>query len=59
MLDVMASESPKIGDTSLAIGNRVGAYEIMAPLGAGGMGEVYRARDTRLHRDVAVSSPDD
>jgi len=31
-----------------------GAYEIVAPLGAGGMGEVYRARDTRLNRPVAV-----
>ncbi|HSC29606.1 MAG TPA: protein kinase [Vicinamibacterales bacterium] len=35
-------------------GARLGPYEILAPLGAGGMGEVYRARDTRLHRDVAV-----
>src|SRR5262245_11124647 len=33
---------------------RLGAYEILAPLGAGGMGEVYRARDTRLKRDVAI-----
>jgi serine/threonine protein kinase/tetratricopeptide (TPR) repeat protein len=38
----------------LWIGRRVGAYEIVAPLGAGGMGEVYRARDTRLKRDVAI-----
>ena len=39
---------------SLAAGSRLGPYEIVTPLGAGGMGEVYRARDTRLHRDVAL-----
>ena len=38
----------------LAAGSRLGPYEIVTPLGAGGMGEVYRARDTRLHRDVAL-----
>ncbi len=39
---------------SLAPGVRFGSYEILSALGAGGMGEVYRARDTRLNRDVAV-----
>src|SRR5689334_18055304 len=39
---------------SLEAGNRLGPYEIVSALGAGGMGEVYRARDTRLKRDVAV-----
>ena len=50
----------------LMLGSRLGPYEIVAPLGAGGMGEVYRARDPRLKRDIAIkvlpadmaSSPD-
>ncbi len=39
---------------SLSTGQRLGPYEVLAPLGAGGMGEVYRARDTRLSREVAI-----
>src|SRR6185295_19183533 len=39
---------------TLSTGTRLGPYEIIAPLGAGGMGEVYRARDRRLDRDVAI-----
>jgi serine/threonine protein kinase/Tol biopolymer transport system component len=39
---------------TLQSGSRIGPYEILAPIGAGGMGEVFRARDSRLNRDVAV-----
>ena len=38
----------------LAAGTRRGAYEIIAPIGNGGMGEVYRGRDTKLDREVAI-----
>jgi Tol biopolymer transport system component/tRNA A-37 threonylcarbamoyl transferase component Bud32 len=39
---------------ALSVGDRLGPYEILAPIGAGGMGEVYKARDTRLDRSVAI-----
>src|SRR5215472_10251096 len=39
---------------ALTAGTKLGPYEILSPIGAGGMGEVYRARDPRLERDVAI-----
>src|SRR5262249_42445900 len=48
-------EAPGDGTMStFSPGRRLGAFEILSPLGAGGMGEVYRARDTRLDRTVAI-----
>jgi hypothetical protein len=41
---------------ALAAGSRLGPYEILAPIGAGGMGEVYSAVDTRLKRSVAIQN---
>ena len=38
----------------LSAGSKLGPYEILAPMGAGGIGEVYRARDSKLNRDVAI-----
>jgi len=43
--------------TSLAAGTHLGPYEILGPIGVGGTGEVYRARDSRLGRDVAIKVP--
>jgi serine/threonine protein kinase len=40
----------------LTVGDRLGPYEILAPIGAGGMGEVYRAKDTKLKREVALKT---
>src|SRR6202030_2170541 len=39
---------------ALSAGDKLGSYRVLAPIGAGGMGEVYRARDTKLDRDVAL-----
>ena len=41
---------------TLTATSRLGPYEVIAPLGAGGMGEVYKGRDTRLERTVAIKS---
>ncbi|MBI4477667.1 MAG: serine/threonine protein kinase, partial [Acidobacteria bacterium] len=52
-----APRAPRVASTitmPLASGARLGPYEVIAPIGAGGMGEVYRARDTRLNRTVAL-----
>lgn len=38
----------------LAAGDKLGPYEILGPIGKGGMGEVFRAKDTNLHREVAI-----
>ena len=53
--DPQDAPAPQRGEpATLPPGSRFGAYEILSPLGAGGLGEVYRARDTRLGREVAI-----
>ena len=52
----LLEQSPSFGVTPLAAGARLGPYEIIGALGAGGMGEVYRAHDSRLSRDVAIKT---
>ena len=53
---VLAEPSGSLNPQRLALipGTRLGPYKVLAPLGAGGMGEVYRAKDTRLRREVAI-----
>jgi serine/threonine protein kinase len=48
------SSSPRRTATGLSVGDRLGRFEILGPLGAGGMGDVYRAHDSQLIRDVAI-----
>src|SRR5262245_48883151 len=47
-------EEPGIGGVMLEAGDRLGVYEVVAHVGSGGMGDVYRARDSRVGRDVAI-----
>src|SRR5262249_50586375 len=51
---VLGPLSRRRSEVTIAAGSRLGPYEVLAPIGAGGMGEGYRARDTRLSREVAI-----
>jgi Tol biopolymer transport system component len=48
--------TPRLRHMPLSAGDRLGPYDVLSPIGAGGMGEVYRARDARLGRDVAIKA---
>src|SRR5580698_8259200 len=54
--NIAPDTAPNVAASTLSPGTRFGAYEILQLLGAGGMGEVYRARDTRLEREVAIKT---
>ncbi len=56
-MEALPSSAVAALNASLASGTRLGPYEIVGPLDAGGMGELFRARDTRLGRDVAIKVP--
>src|SRR5712692_1311379 len=49
-----SDETPRLNAMSVSAGSRLGPYEVLSPLGAGGMGEVWKARDPRLGREVAI-----